>query len=62
MKKLFIGLGIAVAMLAACGDDEADTKKGDSEQGIAVDKGLLEVEYILYWFVKRIRLAIVWQV
>ncbi|AWE09240.1 hypothetical protein DCE79_06830 [Lysinibacillus sp. 2017] len=34
-------------MLAACGDDEAATKKGDSEQEIAVDKGLLDVELTL---------------
>ncbi len=47
VKKLFIGLGLAVAMLAACGDDEAATKKGDSEQEIAVDKGLLDVELTL---------------
>ncbi|WP_234417353.1 MULTISPECIES: hypothetical protein [unclassified Lysinibacillus] len=47
MKKLFIGLSLTVAMLAACGDDEAATKKGDSEQEIAVDKGLLDVELTL---------------
>jgi hypothetical protein len=47
MKKLFIGMALTVAMLAACGDDEAATKKGDSEQEIAVDKGLLDVELTL---------------
>lgn len=47
MKKLFIGLSLTVAILAACGDDEAATKKGDSEQEIAVDKGLLDVELTL---------------
>ena len=47
MKKLFIGLGLTVAMLAACGDDEATTKKEDSEQEIAVNKGLLDVELTL---------------
>lgn len=47
VKKIFIGLGLTVAMLAACGDDEAATKKGDSEQEIAVNKGLLDVELTL---------------
>ena len=47
MKKLFIGLALTVAMLAACGDEEAATKKGDSEQEIAVDKGLLDIELTL---------------
>ena len=36
-------------MLAACGDEESkkDTTKEDTEQGIAVDKGLLDVELTL---------------
>ena len=47
MKKLFIGVTLIVAMLAACGDEKADTKKGDAEQEITVDKGLLDVELTL---------------
>ncbi len=48
MKKLLFGLAISSLLLAACGND--DTKKEsdtDKEQGIEVEKGLLNVELTL---------------
>lgn len=51
MKKWLIGLTMSVALLAACGDEEAKSKKAsenEEESGsIEVNKGLLNVEITL---------------
>lgn len=49
MKKLLFGLTMAALLLAACGDDEAkkESATDNGEQGIEVDKGLLDVELTL---------------
>ena len=49
MKKLLFGLTMAALLLAACGDDEAkkESATNNEEQGIEVDKGLLDVELTL---------------
>ena len=49
MKKLLFGLSMAALLLAGCGDDEAkkESTTDKEEQGIEVDKGLLDVELTL---------------
>ena len=48
MKKLLFGLAVSSLLLAACGNDEEDKESNaDKEQGIEVDKGLLDVELTL---------------
>lgn len=49
MKQLLFGLAIATLLLAGCGDDEAkkEATTDKEEQGIEVDKGLLDVELTL---------------
>ena len=49
MKKLLFGLTMAALLLAACGDDEAkkESATNNEEQGIEVEKGLLDVELTL---------------
>ncbi len=49
MKKILFGLVISSLLLAACGDDEAkkESATDKEEQGVQVDKGLLDVELTL---------------
>ena len=49
MKKFLFGLTMAGLLLAACGNDEAQKESAtdNEEQGIEVDKGLLDVELTL---------------
>ena len=49
MKKLLFGITMAALLLAACGNDEAkkESATNNEEQGIEVDKGLLDVELTL---------------
>ncbi len=53
MKKWMLGVTMTVTLLAACGDGTTDNKGNDvenqekgetSEEGVSVDKGLLDVE------------------
>lgn len=48
MKKVLLGLSLATLMLAACGDDtEKEQATAKKEQGVEIDKGLIDVEITL---------------
>lgn len=48
MKKVLLGLSLATLMLAACGDDtEKEQATAEKEQGVEIDKGLIDVEITL---------------
>ena len=48
MKKLLLGIAVTSLLLAACGDEEKkETTNNKEEQGIEVDKNLLNVELTL---------------